>query len=1479
MARPNDISELGSIGPGSVPRGAVEDVSLRNPDRDTLALSAHVKNPRRAHMASSTGIVDSGGYFTSEDVEGALQEIGGASSSGRQNGVVTGFGYSAVGLVVTFDSPSEALSPGLRDYSGETIALPDNTLSIWVYLDSSGNIAQVSAANPPSITSPENVLLWQFVTSAGVISAARDARIYVRNLDRKLPFTVRSSGTQADQESEACFVSLEAAITYLQYSTPLGSLRSEVVIRGPVSSGSIDIPVDGVHFRGEDGAEITLTGGPYLFDLQGHSGTSFQDLTFRTDAVGATAIEDSVGSSANSIPTGFLRCVFDDGTSSWNAGIDLTVGVSRLAVSTCQISAVSRGISVADPSGVVVSGTEVSAIGFAVGTVGIRLGTFPVTTPSPANVVRGCTVVGFDVGVDVVGEAPVVSQCKVTPGASGAVGIQVGPGVGALVSGNYVDCATGGGEVSLLVDGTSADVVGLRVSDNIFYGSRTYGIDFQGGVLDSELSGNTVDGFVPGSPNDPTAFAGIYIRTVGAPPRVPGYITVSGNLVTRSCTGIFVAGTSAGVVPEVSISGNVVHDCAVGIVGGPANPFQVSTGIGATYCIGLSCSSNNVSEIGTVQGVLPTPADVFAVGVLIRDCDRTAVSGNQIRELSVKGIGSAAGIRFDGPGTGGAFSAQSIRVTDNGVDSIPGQGIVLALGATAAAFARSLDGALVSGNTISSVGVGIYAYADGRGSIRDLRIENNIVDTTSTGNGIEVASLDASVGTPDGVVTGARVISNTVANATAVGIRLFCGDGATAFGLSVEGNQIRLPLAEGVSVVAGTAGGAGPASFGELSVSGNNLTMSPATVSAISLFTVSGSVTEVRMNNNTVSSAYDGISISAIGTGGPATNTTLLGWTFNQNSITASRRGFYGIVGGFVNRMSFLDNVVAAQDTVFQLAPGAVAPTATASNGILVSRNRMVASGVGAVNTRMFFTDQKVSGLHIEDNFFVGGASPGIGGVYVTVTGSGTGTDPSVRDLAVLRNSFRDMGSAGIAFAVPGPVDDAVDLALSGNTFEYVATDAGVPRSSVLICNIDATVRNMSVQGNRAVAFGHSATTHGGLDLTLRGVRGLDVSGNQFDSAVGLSSQSYGSIFHLESTAGGQNLFDCKIHGNKSRGVTVPALGSRLSLISIDLQGFSSAEQLSVCDNDLDRVNNGTGNTNGIRLETTTAFSGFFCDRNRVTGTGSTSAAMYLLVGAAGVTDASVSGNYVTGNASAGASGPGIRLNLAGTGTSIRVSGNTLFGNTGVPAADGILIDGVAGLTLLDARLESNSLSGYGSPISLECENLAGLEFSGNQVENFSNPVGGAAFKVVSSGNSRALTFNGNRCRTATDFSKGWLISLDDSCQSLTFSNNSVVLASPTTSTAMEIVTGVGVTFKNFAFTGNVFRGSTRGIVYTGGGTAPDSCTFTGNIGDITPSAGPPVVRSWSQFQNGGTAGWTNVLPDNSTLPTLFTDLNIDNGS
>jgi hypothetical protein len=1301
-------------------------------------------------MASAVGIVDAGGYYAADEVEGALQEIGGAHSEGRQNGVVTGFGYSAAGLVVTFASPSTALVPTLRDYSGESITLPDITPSVWVYIDpNTGVITQVSAVNPPNITTPENLLLWQFTTSAGAITGARDARLYVRNLDRKLPFTVRASGAQADQESEACFVTLDAALVYLQYSVPLNGLRTEVVIRGPVTTGPIDLPVDGIQFRGEDGATVTLTSGAYLFDLKGRAGISFSGLTLATNVVGATAIVDSVGAppTPTSTPLSLSRCVFTAGTDPWDAGVDLA-SAGRFTVTSCRLTVVQTGISVVDPLGVLVEGTEVSAINFIAGSMGIRLGNPPVTTPSSVAMACGCTVTGFDIGVSIVGEAPTVTGCKVFPGTNATVGIIVGPSTDAVVSGNLVDCDQNAGLVGLRADASSADITGLKVTNNTFFGARAYGIDLQGSVQESVVSGNVIDCNDTSNPNDPAALAGIYVHVAGAPTRVPSYLTVSGNVVWRARTGIVLEGGGVTTpILEVAATGNVVHHCAVGVAGSPTTLFETSTGIGAVHCAGLNLSANEVYGIGAILTdagavVQPTPADVYANGVYLQYCTSSAVVGNRVADLQPKGGGKVAGIYSETPGSV-TFSATGVRIAENQLSSVPGGGILVSAGANAAALTSTLTGWAISGNTLVQTDNGITLVVDGRATATDFRIESNTV-TVASNRGIDVSVIEAAVGVPPGVVAGIQVVDNTIHDPTASAIRLRCQNGTSANQVSIDRNVVRLPQSHGIEISVGVSLGAGPALFEDVSVSGNNLAMAGSVATdAISWNSVASSIDNVRIDDNFITDAVDGVDLGAVGSGSPAINTTLSNFTFRGNKIVASGRGFIGNVSGHVNLFEASSNDVVASGGVFALAPIATAPAVTSSFDLTFSRNKF--SSLAGANTRLQFADMKVNGVRFEGNLLRGGDAASVGGLQVIVSGSDTGLLPSVRNLHVSNNTFRNMDCAGVALSVAGPTDPIVDTVLSNNTFEAVATDVATTRASVVRFDAGAVVRNLKVCGNQVLASGHSTATHGGFDFTLAGGSGLDFSDNQFNVSSGAASNTYGNIVNLNLTTSPGALLDVSVCRNKSRGVTTPAGATTPALIALDLRTATEVSNLVVCDNDLDRIDNGSGNTAGVRLWADATVFRTAIDRNRVTGVsvGATALSLTLDAGAEGF---SVCGNHVSGDAVSGATGAGIGAYFGQTSVAVRVCDNNITGDT--TSGSGISVQTDVGAALNNSFIEQNFVRDYETNIRVQYGNCINLSVSGNQTS--SHAVTGIEVQGQGTGTAANLSVDGNRVSTQT---------------------------------------------------------------------------------------------------------------------------------
>ena len=390
-----------AVNPGTLANGgglaaqkSVEASAFVHPTQGLDGLIAHIVDPSRAHEARAINLVDAGGFYSSDNVEGALQEIGGGLASTGQNGVLEGCTFTAAGLTITLATPSTVRIGTERDLSGASITLTDGA-TCWVYVNTSGTLTHTTGPTPPSFSSPENVLLWKVVTNAGTISSQTDMRWFVLNIDRKPFLTVRSAGTDANKHSEASFETLEGAMLYLEHFGA-GDMRTHtVIIKGPMTiSSSIVVPVNNVIFRGED--NCTLTTGAVLtpmFDVSGRTRVTFQDIVFTSDHATSTAI------GVSTFATGILveRCSIASGAGTWDVGLDWdsAAAVQQCVVRNCSITAAVTGIRAEFPVDCRIEDTIVSdATGS--GTYGIKLGPLAGGIGVTANnQIRGCRTTGF----------------------------------------------------------------------------------------------------------------------------------------------------------------------------------------------------------------------------------------------------------------------------------------------------------------------------------------------------------------------------------------------------------------------------------------------------------------------------------------------------------------------------------------------------------------------------------------------------------------------------------------------------------------------------------------------------------------------------------------------------------------------------------------------------------------------------------------------------------------------------------------------------------------------------------------------------------------------------------------------------------------------------------------------------------------------------------------------------------------------------
>ena len=335
---------------GQVPAKTVPSAGLIQPNRDIEPLKAHLHDPNRAHMASAIGIVDAGGFFESDEVEGALQEVGTTGDYTRQSGVVQGCQTYVSGTDLVVAANSYILLRGnVRAIAGLTATVPVLAGTYYAYIDS--NLTLQISPSIPSITNNNTVLLNKVVTDGlgGVVLS--DARFFVARLDRKPDLTLRSEASPGDNAAEACFVTTEAALFWLGNITQ--DVKKTLIIRGVlVLTNEIQLPTGGVTIRGEGDAIIrTSLGVINAIDLNGQDDIIIENLTFESNGAALLrfAISDVTGASNLII----RNCAFNPLGSTWNGGAIYLSGTSYtdVTIERCSGTVAGHGIRIDQPIG------------------------------------------------------------------------------------------------------------------------------------------------------------------------------------------------------------------------------------------------------------------------------------------------------------------------------------------------------------------------------------------------------------------------------------------------------------------------------------------------------------------------------------------------------------------------------------------------------------------------------------------------------------------------------------------------------------------------------------------------------------------------------------------------------------------------------------------------------------------------------------------------------------------------------------------------------------------------------------------------------------------------------------------------------------------------------------------------------------------------------------------------------------------------
>jgi len=523
MPRNNDPADV-TVGTGLAADESIEANALVHPTGGNEGLRVHIQDPSRAHMASAIGIEDAGNYYVSDNVEGALQEIGAGMGAGRSNGLVSGGEFLApVGLTVTLNTTQILLNGISIAYTGQSVVLADNQTQ-YVYVDAAtGNLVTTGGPVPPALEL-EPVLLREFTTAAGAVTGERDARFFVINLDRKPPLTLRNNGAASETNinSEGAFETLESVFLHLELyaaggpGNPMETHR--ILVRGQLDlDQTYQIPIDGVILEGEGDAKFSTAGtgavAP-MFDLNGKNNVEFKNLTFICNDSGSTAVEDTTGHS-NYVKV--ERCWFLDGLSRWDYAINIQDNSApniQHIIKDSWIFATTRGIAIDRALGALIDNVNVLNDPDDGGSIGIQLN---VSGPNPGegqSVVRRCSVGGFDRGISVDGDDTTVRDCLCYNQRYGVVG-----GTGSRITINnvavFLDSADGpgnlGGIDGITLQGNNGTVKDCRlINPRVAWTASTadtHGIRFTAGAgaADSRVEGCVVSNFY-----NPNALTGSY---------------------------------------------------------------------------------------------------------------------------------------------------------------------------------------------------------------------------------------------------------------------------------------------------------------------------------------------------------------------------------------------------------------------------------------------------------------------------------------------------------------------------------------------------------------------------------------------------------------------------------------------------------------------------------------------------------------------------------------------------------------------------------------------------------------------------------------------------------------------------------------------------------------------------------------------------------------------------------------------------------
>lgn len=1360
----------GSLLPGGgiVPPKTVPSVGLITPDRDIAALKAHMNDPTRAHMASAIGIVDAGGYYDSDNVEGALQALPGGVAAGRQNGFVTGGTFTTSGLTVTLDAGSSILLRGmLKDVSGESVTCPilAGTYNVY-FVGTTGSLFAVSGL--PDLDD-EPVWVAEVTHDGANITGSRDARFFVANIDRKLDYTVRGdSGTAANNEGEACFITLEAAFFWLENYGSSQDVKRTLLVRGSHTvSATLTLPCDNLEIRGEGDAEITFTGSSALFQGTLSEGLKISGITFICDTGG-----NPIAISNTSASSGFevSRCKFLSGTGEWYNAVQLLTDNTRHVIRDCYIEAQNTtagcaGVYLYGPTECTLENLTVVGPGAATPfTIGLFLGCNPAVHTESKNRVAGCRVSGFAEGIDLwnVGTGTSITDCDISSVVKGAV--------------IYADCDdtiieacrispdTTDGLIGVTTAAARTRVQGCDIStarDVTSYGvDEPFGVQFTGTATDGIVSGSTIRNFVSTTATDS---AGVFFDGQSGTPT--GLVD---SCVFENC-GVYVYRTEG-----VTVSNN---------------RLTVPNAFGAIQQRALF-SLEEVSDIAILGNVADAGgADGFAYGVLCADpCSRITISNNQaqnffagilvgseLTDCNITGNVFANIVKDPAETSDGAAiyldgALTRVRVDGNVIDGYSAvntewtiaDGIVLKGSAS-----DLLIDASVTGNTISRCRNGILVRGNSSNPAKHVQIKNNDVSYclhTSTYDAFDFAD-SGSKGVGVEYADHVTIQDNSIAN---IGLMRFDdGSVSTSGPTNVASNGIYTFNVYPTTITGNT-------------VAGLNATTGGESHGIHAVYVTSGGlgVGQAVINGNTLNLLQDELD-SGTATSGSALNLVDLGKSWTVNEFVGAAVHLTGGTGAGQVRY-VLQNTAT---TLTMTSAWGTNPDGTTTYAILQSEVngtagiRVTTRNVGGVAS---VANVSVSGNALTTHTATSGYIPYVQGILIDADNSVNGAaiqnvracnntiqgwkaDPSASAIRILGDAVGVLNLSGVAVdnntllstnacdfglhinAAVGST--AAGLSVCGNTVQG-QTDTLKPTYAAYL-DLDAEISSVKVDGNILtgqyglyLSQGSSSADWGAVSVsgnTFRGERFLVLNTlgslgetSVRDNRVGSLDTSVGAIQGLDITC---DTFE----GLHVEGNTIPLEPTAFSK-GIEVTAASKSTRskgLSVSNNSVRMAGAGASVTIGIEVLIGSRAHGVCISGNHVDldATGSTAnKGIYLHTDATAdsvwqnfvVCNNAIQGDFPAGQGDSPAGTDYALLLDTTSGAFTNVPQNwTVSGNTGMGTGtgSGFNLDNAAASPGNAINITGNTFTGFTT-----CAARTNLPTNSVCIGNISQDGGGAGF-------------------------------------------------------------------------------------------------------------------------------------------------------